>query len=51
VSSISWMFWVRSFLHFAFSLTFVSMFYMVYLGPGILSSILYSVGDACIYDS
>jgi hypothetical protein len=26
VSWISWMFWVRSFFHFAFSLTFMPMF-------------------------
>jgi hypothetical protein len=26
---VSWMFWFRSFLHFAFSLTLVSMFSMV----------------------
>jgi hypothetical protein len=36
---ISWMFWVRSFLHFAFSLTVVSMFSMVSSAPEILSSI------------
>jgi hypothetical protein len=33
------MFWVRSFLHFAFSLTVVSMFSMVFYAPEILSSI------------
>jgi hypothetical protein len=33
VSWISWMFWVRSFLHFAFSLTVVSMFSMVSSAP------------------
>jgi hypothetical protein len=30
---ISWIFWVRSFLHFAFSLTVVSMFSMVSSAP------------------
>jgi hypothetical protein len=35
------MFWVRSFLHFAFSLTVVSMFSMVSSTPEILSSISY----------
>ena len=35
------MFWVRRFLHFAFSLTVVSMFYMVYPRPEILSSIFF----------
>ena len=45
------MFWVRTFLHFAFSFTFVSMFSMVFSAPEMLISILYSVGDACIYDS
>jgi hypothetical protein len=39
VSWISWMFWIRSFLHFAFSLTIVSMFSMVSSTPEILSSI------------
>jgi len=43
------MFWVRSFLHFAFSLTIVSMFSMVPSAPEILSSFSYSVGDACVY--
>ena len=33
------MFWVRKFLHFAFSLTVVSMFSMVSSAPEILSSI------------
>jgi hypothetical protein len=33
------MFWVRRFLHFAFSLTVVSMFSMVSSVPEILSSI------------
>jgi hypothetical protein len=32
-------FWVRSFLHFAFSLTVLSMFSMVSSAPEILSSI------------
>jgi hypothetical protein len=41
VSWISWMFWVRIFLHFAFSLTVVSMFSMVTSAPEILSSISY----------
>ena len=36
---ISWMFWVRSYLPFAFSLTVVSMFSMVSSAPEILSSI------------
>jgi hypothetical protein len=35
------MFWVRSFLHFAFSLTAVSMFPMVSSASDILSSISY----------
>jgi hypothetical protein len=35
------MFWVRSFLHFAFSLTVVSMFSMVSSASEILSSISY----------
>ena len=35
------MFWVRRFLHFAFSLTVVSMSYMVYPRPEILSSIFF----------
>ena len=51
VSWISWMFWVRSFLHFAFSLTVVSMFSMGSSIPEILFYLLYSVGDACIYGS
>jgi hypothetical protein len=33
------MFWVRSILHFAFSLTVVSMFSMISSAPEILSSI------------
>jgi hypothetical protein len=37
VSWISWMFWVRSFLLFAFSLIVVSMFSMVSSAPDILS--------------
>jgi hypothetical protein len=46
------MFCVRSHLLFAFSLTAMSMFFMVSSAPEILSSIfLYSDGDACIYDS
>jgi hypothetical protein len=40
VSWISWMFWVRSFLHFAFSFI-VSMFSMVSSAPESLSSISY----------
>jgi hypothetical protein len=39
VSWISWMFWVRSLLHFAFSLTAVSMFSLVSSVPEVLSSI------------
>jgi hypothetical protein len=39
VSSISWMFGVRSFFLFLFSLTVVSMFSMVSFTPEILSSI------------
>jgi hypothetical protein len=39
VSWISWMFLLRSFLHFAFSLAVVSMFSMVSSVPEILSSI------------
>jgi hypothetical protein len=39
VSWISWMFWNRSFLHFAFSLTVVSMFSMISSASEILSSI------------
>jgi hypothetical protein len=39
VSWISWMFWVRSFLLFAFSLIVVSMFSMVSSAPEIHSSI------------
>ena len=39
VSWISWMFWVRSSLHFALSLTVVSMFSMIYSASEILSSI------------
>jgi hypothetical protein len=36
VSWVSWMFCVRSFLHFSFSLTVVSMFSMVSSAPEIL---------------
>jgi hypothetical protein len=39
VSWIYWMFWVRIFLHFAFSLIVVSMFSMEPSAPMILSSI------------
>jgi hypothetical protein len=39
VSWISWMFWVRSFLLFAFSLIVMSVFSMVSSAPEILSSI------------
>jgi hypothetical protein len=39
VSWIYWMFWVRIFLHFIFSLIIVSRFSMVYFAPEILSSI------------
>jgi hypothetical protein len=39
VSFISWMFGVKSFLHFAFSLTVVSTFSMVSSIPEILYSI------------
>jgi hypothetical protein len=39
VSWIFWMFWVKSFLHFAFSLIVVSMFSMISSGPEILSYI------------
>jgi hypothetical protein len=38
---ISWMFGVRSFFHFAFSLTVVSMFFMISSAPEILWSISY----------
>jgi hypothetical protein len=41
VSCISWMFWVSSFCHFAFSLTVVSMFSKVSSAPEIRSSILF----------
>jgi len=41
VSWISWMFWVRRFLHFAFPLTIVSMFSMLSSAPEVLSSISY----------
>jgi hypothetical protein len=51
VSWISWMFWVRSFLHFAFSFTVVSMASMVSSAPEILSYLLYSIVDTGIYDS
>ena len=56
VSWISWIFWVRSFLHFAFSLTVVSMVSMVSSAPPTpprdsFFYLLYSFGDACIYDS
>jgi hypothetical protein len=39
VSWISWMFWVRNFFHFSFSLTIVSKIFMVSSAPEILSSI------------
>jgi hypothetical protein len=39
VSWISWMFWVRNFLHFTFPLVVVSMFSMESSAPDILSSI------------
>jgi hypothetical protein len=39
VSCISWMFWVRSFLVFAFSFTVMSMFSMVFSASEILWSI------------
>jgi hypothetical protein len=39
VSWISWVFCVKSFLYFAFSLTIMSMFSMVSSAPEILSSI------------
>jgi hypothetical protein len=39
MSWISWMFWVRSFLLYAFSFTVVSMFSMVSSAPEILFSI------------
>jgi hypothetical protein len=39
VSWISWMFCLRSFLHFVFSLTIVSVFSMVSTAPEILFSI------------
>jgi hypothetical protein len=39
LSWISWMFWVRSFLYFAFSFTIVSVFSMASSAPEILSSI------------
>jgi hypothetical protein len=38
---VSWISWVRSFLHFAFSLTVVLMFSMVSSALEILSSIFY----------
>ena len=40
-SCISWMFWVRSFLHFVFSLTDLSKFSVVSSVPEILSLILF----------
>jgi hypothetical protein len=39
------MFWVRSFLPFAFSLTVVSMFSMVSSAPDSLFYLLYSLVD------
>jgi hypothetical protein len=46
------MFWVRRFFTFAFSLIVVSMFSMVSSTPReSLFYLLYSIGDACIYDS
>jgi hypothetical protein len=36
VSWISLMFWIRSFLHYAFSFTVISMFSMVSAAPAIL---------------
>jgi hypothetical protein len=41
VSWISWMFGVRRFLHFAITLTVMSMFSMISSAPEILSSISY----------
>jgi hypothetical protein len=41
VSWISWMFWIRSFLHFAFSLTVLSMFSKVSSVPEILLSLVF----------
>jgi len=48
---ISWMFWVRSFLHFAFSLIVVPMFSMESSAPEIFSSISCILFVMCIYDS
>jgi hypothetical protein len=39
VSLISWMFWVRNFFHFSFSLIVVSIFCVVSSAPEIFSSI------------
>jgi len=50
VSWISWMFWFRRFLHFIFSLT-ASVFYGIFCTWESLFYLLYSVGDAFIYDS
>ena len=41
VSLISWMFWVRTFLHFAFSLTVVSLFSMISSSSEILLSFVF----------
>jgi hypothetical protein len=49
VSLISWTFWVRSFLHFVFSLTEVSVFCIFYGTFCVWDSLFYflcSVGDA-----
>ena len=46
VSWTSWMLWVRIILHFALSLTVVSMFSMVSSAPEILSSISYIICDS-----
>ena len=52
VSWISWMFWVRSFLFWAFSLTVVSLFsVIIFCTWDSLFYLLYSVSDACMYDS
>jgi hypothetical protein len=46
------MFWLRSFLHFAISLTIVSLCSMIFSIPEIVFFyLLYSVGDACVYVS